>query len=345
MSQVEGNPAELHQILVPEQPEFDAVRKGTEPQLGRQETTAAIRALAERQYGVVARWQILDLAISPAVFRSRCETGALIQLFQGVFALGHLRLSPEGRWMAAVLACGPGAVLSHFSAGRLWGMCGSYGEIEVLRQSGGFRPRGHRGVRLHQTRRLEPYEVTVERGVPVAVMERVLLDLAGRTDAKRLERAFVQAYKREEFSWSRLGRIISRRRGCKGVGKLRRIALEVDPEALETKSAPEVDFLGLWRQVSSLKPSVNVLVEGHLVDFLWPEQKVIVETDSWSYHGDPLAFEKDYQRDVELTAAGYDVNRTTAKMLERDPNPFLQNVCRALLTRTASNSGSPTTKI
>jgi very-short-patch-repair endonuclease len=82
---------------------------------------------------------------------------------------------------------------------------------------------------------------------------------------------------------------------------------------------------------------VNVLIGGHLVDFLWSEQKVIVETDSWSYHGDPLAFEKDHERDVELTAAGYDVHRATAKMLERDPEPFLQNVRRALFTRTASN--------
>ncbi|HEX6456409.1 MAG TPA: DUF559 domain-containing protein [Solirubrobacterales bacterium] len=239
--------------------------------------------------------------------------------------------------MAAVLACGPGAVLSHFSAGHLWGLCGSYGSIEVLRQSGGFHPKGHQEVSLHQTRRLEPYEVTMERGIPVAVMERVLLDLAGRNDAKRLERMFVQAYKRDDFSWARLGRIITRRRGCKGVGKLRRIALEVDPEVLETKSVPEVDFLGLCREVNLQIPAVNVLAEGHLVDFLWAEQKVIVETDSWSHHGDHFTFEKDHQRDVDLTAAGYDVHRTTCKMLERDPYLFLNNVRRALLTRTASN--------
>lgn len=234
--------------------------------------------------------------------------------------------------MAAVLACGPGAVLSHFDAGRLWGICGSRAPIEVLRQSGGFPPKGHRGVRLHQTRRLEPYEVTMERGIPVAVMERVLLDLAARNDSKRLERMFVQAYKRDDFSWPRLGRIITRRRGCKGVGKLRRIALEVDAEALETKSVSEVDFLALWRAFDPSVPAVNVLVEGHLVDFLWAEQKVIVEADSWSHHGDPLAFEKDRQRDVDLAAAGYDVHRTTYKMLKRDPDPFLQNVRRSLLT-------------
>jgi Protein of unknown function (DUF559) len=240
--------------------------------------------------------------------------------------------------MAAVLACGPGSVLSHFHAASLWGLCGSRGSIEVLRQSGGFHPNGHRGVKLHQTRRLEPYEVTMERGIPVAVMERVLLDLAARTDATRLERCFVQAYKRDNFSWPRLTRIITQRRGCKGVGELRRIALEVDPEALETKSPPEVDFLALSREINLPTPFVNVLVEGQLVDFLWPEQKVIVETDSWSYHGDRLAFEKDRQRDVELTAAGYDVYRTTAKMLERNPRTFLQNVHRALSARTASNS-------
>jgi Protein of unknown function (DUF559) len=300
------------------------------------EATAAIRSLAERQHGVVAHFQLMELGLGPGLLFRRQEAGLLVPLYKGVYALGHQRLAREGRWMAATLACGSGAVLSHFDAGRLWGVCGSHGPIEVLRQSGGFRPEGHRGVRLHQTRRLFSYEVTVERGIPVAVMERVLLDLAARIDAKRLERMFVQAYKQDDFSWPRLGRIINRRRGCKGVGKLRRVALEVDPEALETKSPPEIDFLALWREVDHLAPSVNVLVEGHLVDFLWSEQKVVVETDSWSYHGDPLAFEKDHQRDVELTAAGYDVHRTTAKMLERDPDPFLQNVRRALHTRTAS---------
>ena len=239
--------------------------------------------------------------------------------------------------MAAVLACGPGAVLSHFNAGRLWHMCGSYGPIEVLRQSGGLEPQGHRGVRLHQTRRLHAYEVTVELGIPVVVRERVLLDLAGRMDAKRLERVVVQAFKSGRLDWKRLARIITRRRGCKGVGRLRQIVLEVDPEALETKSPTEIDFLALCRDAGLSTPACNVLVEGHLVDFLWSEQKVVVETDSWSHHGDQPTFESDRQRDVDLIAAGYDVHRTTYKMLERNPDPFLNNVRRALHTRTASD--------
>lgn len=301
------------------------------------EATALMRGLAEKQHGVFSTWQLLSQGINERTIVSRRKGGLLVPLHQGVYALAHTRLDQEGRAMAAVLACGPGAVLSHFSAGHHWGLCGSRGPIEVLRQSGGLEPGSHEDVRLHQTRRLHAYEVTVERGIPATAIERVLLDLAERTDVKRLERMFVSAYKRPTFSWSRLRRIITRRRGCKGVGKLRRIAHEVDPEALETKSPPEVDFLALWRQVDLSVPAVNVLVEGHLVDFLWADQKVIVETDSWSHHGDPLAFEKDHQRDVELTAAGYDVHRATAKMLQGDPGPFLQNVHRALLTRTASD--------
>jgi hypothetical protein len=304
------------------------------------EVTAAVRALAERQHGVVAHRQLLEIGAGRTLTLGRHRAGLLIPLYQGVYAVGHRPVTRESSWMAAVLACGPGAVLSHCSAGQLWGLCGSNGPVEALRQSGGFRAGGHRGIRLHQTRRLREYEVTLERGIPVVAMERVLLDLAGRTDPKRLERMLVQAYKREGFSWARFGRIITRRRGCKGVGRLRRIALEVDPEALETKSVSEVDFLALWREVSSLVPAVNVLIKGHLVDFLWPSQKVIVETDSWSHHGDRPTFEDDHQRDVDLIAAGYEVHRTTYKMLERNPRPFLNNVQRALAARTASTSTS-----
>src|SRR4051812_36820633 len=97
---------ELHQILVPGQPEFDAVRSPRRAEISGRQATAVIRAIAERQHGVVGRWQLVQEGLPPGVFRSRCEAGALIQLSQGVFALGHLRLSREGRWMAAVLACG-----------------------------------------------------------------------------------------------------------------------------------------------------------------------------------------------------------------------------------------------
>jgi len=217
-------------------------------------------------------------------------------------------------------------------------LCGSRDRVEVLRQAGGAKGNGHRGVWLHQTRRLESFEVAVEKGIPVAIIERVLLDLAARTDSKQLERIFVQTYKTGRLSWPRLGCVLERGRGHKGIGKLRRVAQAVDPQALETKSVTEIDFLALSREAGLPAPSVNVLVEDHLVDFLWPAQKVVVETDSWSHHGDRPTFESDHQTDVDLIAAGYDVHRTTYKMLERNPDPFLNNVRRALHRRTASTS-------
>jgi very-short-patch-repair endonuclease len=300
--------------------------------------TAAIRQLAEKQHGVVAHRQVLELGEGKGLAWRRREGGLLISLHRGVYALGHQRLTREGRWMAAVLACGPGAVLSHFSGGHLWSLCGSHGPVEVLRRAGGAKGEGHRGVWLHQTRRLEPFEVAVERGIPVVTIERVLLDVAARTDAKQLERILVQADKTGRLSWPRLERVIERGRGRKGIGELRRIAQEVDPQALETRSVTEIDFLALCREANLSTPSVNVLVEDHLVDFLWPAQKVIVETDSWSHHGDRPTFERDHQTDVDLIAAGYDVHRTTYKMLEQNPGPFLHNVRRALRIRTASTS-------
>lgn len=185
--------------------------------------------------------------------------------------------------------------------------------------------------------------MTEEAGIPVTSIERTALDLAGRLDDRQLERLLVAADRSGRLSWPRLGRALERRQGRKGAGRLRRIAAEVDPRAVEALSGVEVDFLALCRQANLPLPQVNVLITEHLVDFLWPRERVIVETDSYGYHGDRPAFEHDHQVDVDLVAAGYDVHRATDRMLRCDPDPFLANVRRALherRVRTASISQS-----
>ncbi|MEX2106059.1 MAG: type IV toxin-antitoxin system AbiEi family antitoxin domain-containing protein [Solirubrobacterales bacterium] len=301
------------------------------------EATAAMRALAERQHGVVAHRQLLALGLGEGTLLRRYEGGLLIPIHRGVYALGHRRLGRESRWMAAVLACGPGAVLSHASAAHLWGLRGSRGAVEVLRRSGGAR---HAGIRLHQTRRLDLADTTTEKGIPVTSIERTLLDMAGRLDAKQVERVLVAADRSKRLRWPELGRVLQRRRGRKGAGLLRRIAIEVDPRAAEALSPSEVDFLALCRHAGIPIPMVNVLLEGHLVDFLWPRERVVVETDSWGFHGDRPSFENDHEVTVELVAAGFDVHRATYRMLSGNPGPFLANVRRALRQRTASSSPS-----
>jgi len=305
------------------------------------EASFAMRRLAERQHGVVAHRQLLDLGIEQEAIRSRREGGLLVPVFRGVYSVGHRRVEMESRWMGAVLACGPGAVLSHASAAHLLGLRRSRGALEVLRRSGGAK---HAGIRLHQTRRLEPGETSTEKGIPVTSIERTVLDMAGRLDNRQLERLLVAADRSGRLRWPELGRLLRRRRGRRGAGRLRQVAAEVDPRAVEALSGLEVDFLALCRRANIPPPSANVLVAGHLVDFLWPRERVVVETDSYVYHGDRPAFERDHQTDVDLVAAGYDVHRTTELMLATDPTPFLLNVRNALRRRTASTSSPAGTR-
>jgi hypothetical protein len=162
--------------------------------------TRVIRELAERQHGVVGHWQLVDAGVGLGVIQRRAEGGFLIQVFQGVYALGHRRLDRLGYWMAAVLASGPGAVLSHGSAMALWGMRGRRGSAEVLRRSGGVH-RDRQEIRVHQTRALPDHHVTVEQGIPITAIERTLLDMAGRLDAKQLERSLVAADRSGRVNW------------------------------------------------------------------------------------------------------------------------------------------------
>lgn len=295
--------------------------------------TALIRQLAERQHGVVAHRQLVAAGLSPELIRGRVESGHLLPLHRGVFAVGHGRLTVKGGWMAAVLASGPGAVLSHASAAALWSLRGARGAPEVTRRSGGAT---HRGIAVHQTKLLEPVDVAVEARIPVTSIERTLLDLAPRLDDRQLEHVLVGADRSRRLRWQQLMTLIERTPRRPGAGRLRRIARQVDPRAAEALSPTEVDFLALCRKAELPIPQVNVLVAGHLVDFAWLRDRVLVETDSYSFHGDRLSFERDHLRTVELEAAGYRVHRATAGMLERSPGRFMRLVARSLQERRES---------
>jgi very-short-patch-repair endonuclease len=293
------------------------------------EATRLIRELAERQHGVVAHRQLIDMGLGKMLIHSRLEGGRLVPLYQGVYALGHRRLTQRGEWMAAVLACGPGAVLSHGSAAHLWDMRGSRGPIEVTRRSGHRRPHG---VLLHQTRSLPPEDIFEEAGIPITSIERTVLDMAGRLDDRQLEHMLVAADRSGRLNWSRLRRVLDAAGGKRGRRRLRRVAAQVDPSAIDTKSPLEIDFLALCRKARLPTPHVNVWVEGKLADFYWPQAKVIVETDSYTFHGDRLAFERDHESTVALEVLGYRVHRATYNMLKHHPGQFLRLVRASLQT-------------
>jgi very-short-patch-repair endonuclease len=184
---------------------------------------------------------------------------------------------------------------------------------------------------LHQTRSLPPEHVTVEAGIPVTTPERTLLDLAVRLDPVQMERALVAADRAKRIRWSELSRVVEEGRGRKGRGMLRRLCTQVDPNAVETRSNPEIDFLALCREENLPTPQVNVLVEGRLVDFFWPKERLVVEVDSYRYHADRPSHERDGRSTIALMTAGYKILRPTDRMLEEEPGPVMRLVRRSLL--------------
>jgi hypothetical protein len=293
----------------------------------RRVASDAIRELAERQHGVVARRQLIALGLDSELIRSRVSMGILLSLHQGVFAVGHRRISLYGEWMAATLACGPNAYLSHGSAAQLWGIRGSRRPHEVIRVSGHRKPHG---IWLHQTRSLPDGDVTVEAGIPVTTIERTIMNNAGRLDDRQLEHMIVNADRSGRLNWRELQRVIEEGNGRKGLRRLRRAAARIDPRAADAVSPLEVDFFSLCQKASLPLPQVNVLVEGRLVDFYWPKAKLIVETDGYAYHKDRAAFERDHEATVALAGAGYTVHRATYRMLKRDPRPLLALIANSL---------------
>jgi hypothetical protein len=178
---------------------------------------------------------------------------------------------------------------------------------------------------------LDGIEMTVEAGIPVTSVERTALDMAPRLDDRQLERMLVAADRSRRLRWPRLMHLTERAPRRPGAGRLNRIAKSVDPRAADAISPTEVDFLALCREAGLPTPQVNVLVEGHLIDFAWPDKRVLVETDSYSFHADRPSFERDHLTTVELEVAGFRVHRATAGMLESKPEGFMGVVRRSLL--------------
>ena len=271
-----------------------------------------IGALASRQHNVVTRAQLRKIGLSEGAIDRRVRTGFLVRIHRGVYAVVHAGLTREGRYMAAVLACGEGAALSHHSAAVVWEWVDPRGaRIHVTVPTPGGR--AHRGLVVVHRSPLGPEDVTIKKGIPVTTPRRVLIDMADVTGRRELERLFDEAAYR--------GHHIAGLRpipGRRGSGLLSRVIADHEPGTTRTRSPHEEGMLALCRQLELPVPAVNVLVEGQLVDFAWPEARLIVETDGWQAHGVRTAFERDRWRDGKLTAAGWRVMRITWRQLERD---------------------------
>jgi very-short-patch-repair endonuclease len=289
------------------------------------EVERTLARLAANQHGVVSLDQLRAIGISAEAARHRVRIGRLHRIHRGVYAVGHPRLTPEGRWMAAVLACGPNAVLSHRvgtavlshrAAAALWRLLPARrGLIDVtVPGRAGRKPR--RDIRLHRSTTLTQQATTRRLGIPVTSPARTLRDLRRVATSEELGRA---------------------RRQAEVFGYPLKDAAGIAPEP--TRSELERRFLSLCSRHRLPSPEVNVPIHDYVVDFLWRRACVIVETDGYRYHSGRAAFEHDYARQARLIALGFEVLRFTWRQVVDEPGEVVAAL-RARLTPALTKPGA-----
>lgn len=274
----------------------------------------AIGALAERQHGVVSRRQLLELGVGSGAIDRRLKLGRLRPVHRGVYTIGHRLLTQDGRWMGAVLACGPHAVLSHRAAAALWGMRG-HTRTEVTVPGG---QRGRPGMTVHRAA-LPSDERTTHRGIPTTTVPRTLLDLSAVVKRNELRGALREAEHQRLTDPLSLHDLVARYERRPGLRAVRALLAEASVGASIIRSELEERFQDFLIRADLPLPRTNAVVEGYEVDCVWPEQRLIVELDGHASHSPAHAFEVDRARDRRLEAAGWRVIRITWRQLVQEP--------------------------
>jgi very-short-patch-repair endonuclease len=292
---------------------------------------------------VVTRAQLSELGLHHRAIDHRIRVGRLYPLHRGVYAVaGRRLLGKHGHWMAAVLACAPGAVLSHHAAAALWGIRrGSRIELTV--------PRGRKakpGIKLHYAN-LPDDETTTHEGIPTTTVPRTLLDLGAVIQRDELRSAMRQAEQLRLTDPLWLGDLILRYPRKPGTPILEAVAEEAQRGLNVVKEELEERFQAFLLNAGLPLPSTNVLIEGFEVDCVWPAVRLIVELDSRTHHAIAHAFEADRVRDRRLEAAGWCVVRITWRQLHDTPDEVEADLRKLLAPapappgRSRTSSGSP----
>lgn len=290
-----------------------------------------MRALANRQHGVVSHRQLLELGFGVRWIERRLVEGRFEGIHRDVYSVGHSRVPRKGYWWAAVLAYGSGAVLSHQSAAELWELRRSRrGPVHVNAFLGWQGTHRRSGIWLHRCK-LRPEETTRHEGIPVTTVARTLFDFAEVAPYEDVKKAAEAADRRNLLRLRELELVCEGGRGRRALRPVRRLLIELGAPA-EGRSPLEIRFVEFLRDQAIPAPVQNVHVLGHEVDALWPAAKLVVELDSWEHHGHRAAFERDRARDPKLLLAGYRTIRITHRRLDDEPEQIAAEI-RALLAQ------------
>jgi hypothetical protein len=294
-----------------------------------------VRQLAEAQHGVISRRQLLDHGLHRERIRSWRRIGRLVSHRPGVYTLGHRLLTPRGRWMGAVLACGEGALLSHRSAAALWGLrpLGAT-TIDVTVGPAGARAPGD-GIRTHRSTLAAAHATTCD-GIPVTDVAWTLVELAAIVPPHQLRRAVEAAERLELFDLPALQAALAADPGRPGSPALLALLADMKDHGVTlTRSDVEALTLELCLDHGLPRPQVNRYDNELEVDFRWPEQRLIVEVDGWQFHRSRRAFVTDRARDRAALKTGWRVARFPAVEVQRTPDAVAAEL-QALLQRSTA---------
>jgi predicted transcriptional regulator of viral defense system len=279
--------------------------------------------LAVAQNGVLTLGQLEDLGLTEAAIDKQVARGGLHRIHQRVYSLTPQVLTQRGKFMAAVLACGPDAVLSHRSAAYLWGLVDSWEEpIDVTAPN--RRGRSPDGVAAHKDGSLQPIDKTSLYGIPCTTVARTILDFAGGEPDWKVRKVVAEAEVLQILDKSQLRSLLKRSRRRRGVARLRLILDSIHPQTKRTRSELERLFLEMCAKRSVPEPEVNVWLptpdgKRYQGDFLWRGAKLIMEADSRRFHDTDSAFVSDRKRRQQLELAGWRVSQCTWEEVEREP--------------------------
>jgi hypothetical protein len=291
---------------------------------------AVIGELAERQHGVVGRRQLLALGVSRSAIEGRLARRQLYRLYRGAYAVGYPSVGREGRWLAAVIASGPGAVLSHRAAAQHWRLIPPRDAVPETTVPRGWRSPA--GVRVHRAS-LREDEITDLDGIPVTEASRTLFDLAAARQTRQLERAFHEAEVRRLTSRVSVRALMARYPGRPGAVALAALLGSKAPAGITQNDFEEL-FVAFLDDHGLPRPLLNgtLPVRGRLLrpDCMWPEQRLLVELDGAAVHRTERAFESDRQRDRTLLAEGWRSTRVTWRQLQDEPAAIAADLREAL---------------
>lgn len=291
----------------------------------RDERLRGMAVAAERQHGVVAYWQLVAHGFTASAIRRLVESGLLHPLHRGVYAVGHRALPANGWFMAATLAGGPDALLSHRSAAHLRDlMHDSRSVIDVLAPT---NRRSRPGIVFHQSRLIHPDDRTEVDGIPVTSVARTLLDIAEVVPRRKLVYALEQAERLRVFDLTELEAVMARSRGRRGLKALTAAIKEIEPEAEYARSRMERLFIAFCKRYELGIPAMNTTVAGFAVDAVWHDRMLIVELDSWTHHRTRRAFEEDRRRDALVKRrTRFELLRVTYRWLTEEPDDLAATI-------------------